>query len=159
MTDRAILPGMHAVRVENYILNEAGEPVAEPALIKWARWFQTGERQLAVDEIGDVRVSTVFLGTDHQFGIGPPLLWESMSFGVPELRKILGRERLIREDMGIDFESLEQRRYSSRQDALRGHAQMVAQVHRLRVLLASATNGPAGADVPKDPPDQSTGGE
>lgn len=29
----------------------------------------------------DVRVSTVFLGLDHRFGEGPPLLFETMIFG------------------------------------------------------------------------------
>lgn len=28
-----------------------------------------------------MRVSTVFLGLNHNFGVGPPLLWETMVFG------------------------------------------------------------------------------
>jgi hypothetical protein len=31
--------------------------------------------------IGDVEVSTVWLGLDHSFGSGPPLFWETMIFG------------------------------------------------------------------------------
>lgn len=31
----------------------------------------------------DVTVSTVFLGLDHNFGDGPPLLFETMIFGGP----------------------------------------------------------------------------
>jgi hypothetical protein len=33
---------------------------------------------------GDVRVSTVWLGIDHNFAfVGPPLTWETMVFGGP----------------------------------------------------------------------------
>ena len=42
---------------------------------------ETEERRVAISEEGDVRVSTVFLGLDHQFGSGPPLLFETMIFG------------------------------------------------------------------------------
>ena len=31
--------------------------------------------------VGESEVSTVFLGLDHQFGKGPPILWETMVFG------------------------------------------------------------------------------
>jgi hypothetical protein len=36
---------------------------------------------VAQENIGDVRVSTVFLGMDHSFGEGPPLIFETMIFG------------------------------------------------------------------------------
>ncbi len=29
------------------------------------------------------KVSTVFLGLDHNFGDGPPILWETLVFGGP----------------------------------------------------------------------------
>lgn len=32
---------------------------------------------------GDIEVSTVFLGLDHNWGDGPPLLFETMVFGGP----------------------------------------------------------------------------
>jgi hypothetical protein len=38
------------------------------------------DRRVAYTEIDDCRVSTVFLGIDHRFGDGPPLLFETMSF-------------------------------------------------------------------------------
>lgn len=44
-----------------------------------ARTFR-GDRHVADEMIGDTRVSTVFLGIDHQFGDGPPLLFETMVF-------------------------------------------------------------------------------
>jgi hypothetical protein len=50
------------------------------SLYEWARWMETAHRHVAVDWVGNVRVSTVFLGLDHQHGNGPPLLFETMIF-------------------------------------------------------------------------------
>lgn len=66
----------------NYILKD-GEVVEEADVIKWGKWFETAkERRIGSDEFGDVRVSTVFLGIDHNFGgEGPPIVFETMIFG------------------------------------------------------------------------------
>jgi hypothetical protein len=65
-----------------YILNEKGEPVAEPDLAKWGQQFeQTERRRVAREQIGEATISTVFLGLDHGWGGGPPVLWETMVFG------------------------------------------------------------------------------
>lgn len=50
-------------------------------LYTWRNWFGTATRRVAEDNIGDVRVSTVFLGLDHSFGEGRPQLFETMVFG------------------------------------------------------------------------------
>lgn len=55
--------------------------------------------------LGMVRVSTVFLGIDHNWGRGPPVLWETMIFGGPH----------------DEF----QERYSSHESAVAGHARAV----------------------------------
>jgi hypothetical protein len=71
---------------EKYILNKQGEPVVEPQLMKWATWFEDSirTRRVARDAItADIFVSTVFLGFDHGWGDGPPVLWETMVFGGP----------------------------------------------------------------------------
>ena len=52
-------------------------------LLTWAKWFEKAERHVADDTIDGVRISTVFLGLDHQYGQGPPLLFETMVFGGP----------------------------------------------------------------------------
>lgn len=70
----------------HYVLDGDGNPVPEPDLITWAEWMQRADenqqRSLAKDDVGDVLVSTVFLGTDHNFGDGAlPVLWETMIFG------------------------------------------------------------------------------
>jgi hypothetical protein len=67
----------------NYILNEQGQPVAEPNLWKWGVWFEhsRGVRVVGRTKIGRVTVSTVFLGLDHGWNPkGPPILWETMVF-------------------------------------------------------------------------------
>lgn len=65
----------------HYIL-DGTVPVPEPDLFVWARWFETADRHVAETWVTlEVRVSTVFLGLDHQWGDGPPLLWETMIFG------------------------------------------------------------------------------
>ena len=65
-----------------YILDDQGNPVREPDLLKWGRWFeQTKKRIVKQEQIGDVWISTVFLGLDHSFHPdGPPILWETMTF-------------------------------------------------------------------------------
>lgn len=69
----------------NFVL-KGKEPVEEPDLIAWAMWFESacrdGSRMVAQTDVAPgVSVSTVFLGTDHNFfGKGPPLLFETMVF-------------------------------------------------------------------------------
>jgi hypothetical protein len=54
--------------------------VPEPDLFKWAAWYETANRHVAHTKVGKVLVSTVFLGLDHSFGRGLPLLFETMIF-------------------------------------------------------------------------------
>jgi hypothetical protein len=71
------------MKPEYYIL-KGKEIIEEPDLLKWAQWFETQERFLFSNEIGggEIRVSTVFLGLDHNwFGEGEPILFETMIFG------------------------------------------------------------------------------
>lgn len=104
------LPGSPAPRPHLYVLDGNGNPVAEPNVLIWAAWFERAnqERQLALDveqvDGTEVRISTVFTGID-QAVMGAAVLWETMVFG--------GR---------LDHE---QRRYTSREAALQGHAEMV----------------------------------
>lgn len=112
----------------HFILDDAGEPQPVELLV-WAEWFERtqahGDRvvlQTHVTRRGrtierpferarGVFVSTVFLGLDHNFyGDGPPVLWETMIFAGPL--------------------SGEMRRYSSKLDALTGHAAMVERARK-----------------------------
>jgi hypothetical protein len=61
-----------------YILDDAGNPVPCDDLQQWAQWYETAnaKRIVAQDDVADgVKVSTVFLGLDHNYGEGPPLLY------------------------------------------------------------------------------------
>lgn len=76
---------------------------------EWAELFEDFPgRQIGDTEVGDVRVSTVWLGLDHQYGDGPPLIFETL---------IMGGE--------LDGEMW---RYPTRKDAVAGHDRAVALV-------------------------------
>ncbi len=94
-----------------WILDDDGAPVPARDVISWGLWFETAERHVAddADEGTGVRVSTVFLGLDHSFGDGPPLLYETLVFGGP-----------------LDGTM---RRYATRAEALAGHREMVLRAH------------------------------
>jgi hypothetical protein len=72
----------------HYILR-GREPVPVHFIV-FARWFHEhlADRHVAEDFVGDfhgtkmIRISTVFLGINHNFGDeGPPILFETMVFG------------------------------------------------------------------------------
>ena len=66
--------------MSHYIL-EGKTPIIA-SVHQWAIWFEIADRTVKKTTIsGDIEVSTVFLGLDHQFGDGPPLLFETMIFG------------------------------------------------------------------------------
>jgi hypothetical protein len=110
MGERGAGPDEAAVRTLQYILDETGEPVPCPDLFKWAAFLgDIARRTVAKTVLADgTRVSTIFLGTDHQFGDGPPLLFETMIF---------------HGDPGTGDECW---RYPTRAEALEGHAAAVA---------------------------------
>ncbi len=92
---------------DHYILAADGKTPVACDLMTWARAFEDrNARRVAATELpGGIRVSTVFLGLDHSFGEGPPILWETMIFG------------------GNHDE--DQWRYSSYDDAIAGHERAV----------------------------------
>lgn len=66
--------------VEHMIL-DAEHHLVPVDLLTWARFFEDGEaRRVNETMVGDVRVSTVFIGIDHSFAGGPPLWFETMTF-------------------------------------------------------------------------------
>lgn len=68
--------------MEHWILVD--NKLKEVDLMTWAKWFKDKTnpgRITAHTDIGEVSVSTVFIGIDHNFGEGEPLLWETMIFG------------------------------------------------------------------------------
>jgi hypothetical protein len=49
----------------------------------WFVWFlDMNNRRIALDQIGDVSISTVFCGIDHSYGTAPqPIVFETMISG------------------------------------------------------------------------------
>lgn len=98
----------------NYILDAKGEPVEEPDVLVWAKWFDSDTRDHFASRtwVANAQVSTVFLGLDHAFGEGPPILWETMIF--------CGERDEYQE------------RYTSKADAIAGHKRIVAELRSAR---------------------------
>ncbi len=68
------------MRPIHYFLNE--DHTYRPCtLMEWGHQFESIDRHVAEDRINDCRVSTIWLGTDHNYHWeGPPLLFETMVF-------------------------------------------------------------------------------
>lgn len=91
-----------------YIL-KGKKAVEETDLLKWTKWFETAERHVGNDTIGKVRISTVFLGIDHNWGFSQkPLVFETIIFG--------GKHNDCQE------------RYSTWEEAEKGHKKAVKMV-------------------------------
>ncbi len=66
---------------KKYILNDQHQAVPCDDLEQWAAWFDnTANRRVSETFICGTRISTVFLGLNHQFGEGTPLLFETIAF-------------------------------------------------------------------------------
>ena len=71
-------------RSDWYTLDKDKNPVPldfDKMLNNPALQMSNSDRQVAHNTIGKVRISTVFLQLDHQWGEGPPLVFETMIFG------------------------------------------------------------------------------
>lgn len=75
--------------IGQYILDKQGNAHPEYDFLTWAKWMEDPARQLACTQFAWGRVSTIFLGLDHNFlpMENPlnykPILWETMVFGGP----------------------------------------------------------------------------
>ena len=91
----------------HYIL-DGREPKRCDNLLQWARWMEDHDRVVARTKIDEILVSTVFLGLDHNFDGGTPILFETMVFGGPL------NEHMVR--------------YTGWKQALAGHQRVLEQV-------------------------------
>lgn len=86
-----------------------------PDLMEWARLHNDDNyKRVAQDTIGTLWVSTVWLGLDHSFGGGPPLIFETMVFDHGE----------------NDRSDLDCRRYSTEAEALAGHEEVCEEIRQ-----------------------------
>lgn len=65
----------------NFYILDGHEPVRVKDALEWAEWFETADRIVKKTLIHDIEISTVFLGINHNYFGGPPLLFETMIFG------------------------------------------------------------------------------
>jgi hypothetical protein len=91
-----------------------GRPIG---MMEWGRLLDNLEYRVIEKTLvrGRWEVSTVWMGLDHSFGQGPPLIFETMVF----------------DQNAGDASDHEMRRYATEQQARDGHAEMVWLVTQL----------------------------
>jgi hypothetical protein len=92
---------------QRYILS-GNEPQSCEDIVEWAMWMGESNHQIARDEIGDICVSTAFIGIASGKVKGMPLLFETMVFP----------SNLVK-------------RYTTYQQAMEGHSQIL---HDLSIM-------------------------
>lgn len=102
--------------MSDYYYLEGHNVVQAKDVIEWAKKFEILNRKVAMTEIGHLVVSTVFLGLDHNYVGGPPLLFETMVY-----------DNLQNEWLP------DQERYSTWEEAEKGHEAMVQKYQELSV--------------------------
>lgn len=102
---------------------------------EWAEAFADfDKRQLAETFTANCRISTVFLGLDHGFGSGPPVLFETMVFEQEKhVLNLEGHKFAVHEDLGCW-------RYTSYADAMAGHAAAVERTEAFEAKAAAMLN-------------------
>ncbi len=114
---------------DKFILDDNGNPIPCEDLYEWVSWYENADRCVAETDIPQwnllvrfgnfmvhshlwkknrfepISISTVFLGLNHNFGDGEPLLFETMIFG--------GKRDGYQE------------RYATRQESIKGHKKAV----------------------------------
>lgn len=84
-----------------------GTPEDPSGTLAWGKDFENIKlKRVVKTDVKHGYVSTVWMGLDHSFGDGPPLIFETMYFG--------------KNDEGED-----QERYSTEEEAMAGHERMV----------------------------------
>lgn len=64
-----------------YILVDK-KPILEPDLLRWGNFMKKNKDRIVKQEnIGNIKISTVFLGVDHSWNDHFPALFETMIFG------------------------------------------------------------------------------
>lgn len=96
-----------------YILDKDHNVIPVHDLLEWAKWFEheRPKQRIGYSDLGEYCVSTVFLGIDHSFEIGPPLLFETMIF-MKDNAYVKGEKNIF-----LDY----QERYSTWNEAKEGH--------------------------------------
>lgn len=123
----------------HYILDQHKVVIPEPDAIKWAEWMngswygedaENHPRYVKKTDVGDMTVSTVFLGLDYNhFAQGDPIVFETMVFramketGCQEVVGFNGHDETIGSLLWGD-----NRRYSLYAHAIAGHDETVEEL-------------------------------
>lgn len=109
----------------NYFFDMDGQPIGPD---EWEAIFYSRERLLAQEDVGPYYISTVWLGIDHGTGeASVPVIFETMIFGDDELPL---SDQIVR--------------YTTREEALKGHQLMVTLA--LAEIDLETPNPPEAAD-------------
>ncbi|MFP5261009.1 MAG: hypothetical protein ACLGJB_03785 [Blastocatellia bacterium] len=97
-----------ATHIDKYILvGKKVKPVED--VLEWEEYLEGDDRIVKQETLPNGKyVSTVFLGLDHSFGDGPPLLYETMVFPSKG-----------------NYSEIDVDRYSTWKEAQAGHKRMV----------------------------------
>ncbi len=142
------LPVTHGFISRPMYYDKEGFPIPSdgevPDVIVYARMRETTDPVLAHDELPDGSwLSTVWLGLDHQYGVGAPLIFETMRFAATSKTFVMpgsGREVPYRppvdfpDPFGEPGKEAEQLRYTTAEEALAAHHEIL---RRLRLRLGS----------------------
>jgi hypothetical protein len=105
--------------------NIDGEPIS---LVEWANLFEMLEyRSLNKTTVGELRISTVWLGVDHNQIGDIPLIFETMVFLDASLLDVVYT-----------------RRYTTKEQAVAGHAEVVELVRALVNAVPTPPTSPSG---------------
>jgi hypothetical protein len=117
--------------IKHYILDEHHRIIIAD-FDTWTAWMEDSrKRRVAGTTTRFHWVSTMFLGLDHQWDKGPPLLFETMVF-----------ERTDETNENeIDWLGGECHRYSTWDDAVAGHAAVVRRIEKLEAEAAAIKIG------------------
>lgn len=108
--------------IDKYRRDGTPYPEGINGLLEWGEDIENSNLKIVKqDTIGHYFISTIWLGLDNSFGGGKPLIFETMVFDRSKDRTL--------ELNGKKFKSLgrelEQIRYSTEEEAIKGHEEMV----------------------------------
>lgn len=99
-------------------------------------------RRVGSTETNGYRVSTTFLGLNHNHGSGPPLLFETMTFHLTEDDRVEDFKHI---ELSEDFDSHVFARYATWEEALEGHVLAVVEVQCWEMVALASTKRRADA--------------
>ncbi len=110
------------MNIKHYILNDDHTVTEVDDVIEWATKFETGNRIVKQEQVGDWFVSTVFLGLDFGWG-DVPMIFETMIFdhSQPVTYKLGKKEHTSDKD-------IYQERYSTYDEAVHSHDTLVQSI-------------------------------